>query len=659
MASRTPTTPLASAWWDLDAATGAMTWAGLDHVLGARHDALAHVSDWRRLIHPEDRARIETICDDVLRGSADRWDVRYRVQRSDDSWTAVRDRATVVRDDRGPARVVGVVDLVDDPEHAARVVPPFDASAAGARHFETFVDWLPQLAWSMTPDGWIDYYNRRWYEYTGTTPADMEGWGWVRVHDPDDLPRVLRIFRSALLTGRPWEDEFRLRRGSDGALRWHLSRAMPLRDEHGRIVRWFGTNTDIEDQRLAYAESARRLAREQRARRDAEAANRAKDAFLATLSHELRTPLSAILSWTQVLQATSDERKRATALASIERSARTQTRLMEDLLDVSRIVVGKLAIESEPVALGAVARAAVAAVHPAADERGVTVELTDEAGDAIVLGSAARLEQIFVNLLHNAVKFSDAGQTVRFRLSADGLYLRCEVRDEGCGIDPAFMPQLFARFRQADTSTTRRHGGLGLGLSIAQGLVDLHGGTITAASDGPGRGATFVVALPRGGSGAARVPALAEPSERATTSLASVRLLVVDDDVAGRNALAELLLRCGATVTLAGSVGEALDRLRFERPDVIVTDIAMPGEDGFALLGRVRAHADPDVARTPVVAVTAYASVDDRRRALALGIDEYLPKPVDVAHLSRVVSTLARRRILPPPDVASTSGVGR
>jgi PAS domain S-box-containing protein len=215
--------------------------------------------------------------------------------------------------------------------------------------FESFVQSLPLLAWETDPNGWIYYYNERWYEYTQTTFEEMEGWGWVRVHDPLDLPRMLRVFREAVASGEPWEDEFRLRRGSDGALRWHLSRAVPIRDESGRVVRWFGTNTDIHDQKLALEERERLLQIEQRLRHDAERASREKDEFLAVVSHELRTPLAAVVGWTQALRSTFSDPQLLGPIDRIERNTIALSRLIDDLLDVSRIISGKLEMETSVV----------------------------------------------------------------------------------------------------------------------------------------------------------------------------------------------------------------------------------------------------------------------------------------------------------------------
>jgi PAS domain S-box-containing protein len=642
--------------WDLDAGEARYS-AGATDLLGVGGDAVdPDPAFWHRHVVPDDRARVvEAVRRAIARG--ENWSMRYRLQRAGEPPADVLERAFVVCDGGGRAhRVLGFVEreAVEVPA-ASDELPLLARIRQSEMEFRTFVDWIPHLAWVAGPDGWLTYYNRRWFEYTGTTPEQMEGWGWVVVHDPGDLPRMLRIWRNALVTGQPWEDEFRMRR-ADGMLRWHLSRAMPFRDAEGRILRWFGTNTDIHDQKLAAEEYSRLLAREKQARREAEAANRARDEFLAVVSHELRTPLNAVLGWAQMLQSGSlDEAKARRAVEKIESNAKLQAKLIEDLLDVSRIITGKLAVEHRVMELAPVIRAAVAAAQPDAGAKGVTLVKRNEAPGAHVRGDPGRLQQVVGNLLHNALKFTPAGGRVTVTVRRAGASVEIEVCDEGEGIAPDFLPHLFQRFSQAEIGTTRRHGGMGLGLAIVRQLVELHGGEVSAASEGEGKGATFTVRLPELTSAEMASPAVDAVAPHApapAVSLAGIKVLGVDDEQSSREVLAEVLLSCGATVTLASGVHEALRAFKVDRPDAIVSDIGMPELDGYALVERIRALPDPEASRTPIVALTAYASLQDRERALRLGFDRYLTKPIEPGPLSRMVADLVRRRVVP-------SGEGR
>jgi PAS domain S-box-containing protein len=386
------------------------------------------------------------------------------------------------------------------------------------------------------------------------------------------------------------------------------------------------------------------LARELAARADAEAANRAKDEFLAMLSHELRTPLNAMLGWVRMLRAGRlDSAGAAHGLEVIERNIRHQTQIIADLLDVSRIITGKLSIDLQPVDLAPAIESAVDTLRPAAQARGValTTELDPAAGS--VAGDAARLEQVVTNLLTNALKFTPPGGRVSVRLARAGDWARLSVSDTGAGIRPDFLPHLFERFRQADSSSTRVHGGLGLGLAIVRHLVEVHGGHVRADSDGEGKGATFTVELPmlsaeplgrwiagrRGGTELRRV------------DLSGVRVLIVDDDADTLDVLKLALGQHGASVQVAASVAEAWTSLASAAPDVVVSDISMPGEDGFDLVRRMRAG-HGRLASLPAIALSAFARPEDATRAAAAGFQRHLAKPVELNELVAVVGTLCR-----------------
>ena len=379
---------------------------------------------------------------------------------------------------------------------------------------------------------------------------------------------------------------------------------------------------------------------------EAEGANRAKDQFLATLSHELRTPLTAMLGWVLMLQSGRLNREEAaSALASIERNTRLQTQLINDLLDISRIVAGKLQLDRRPVDLRLVIDHALDSVKRATEDKRLTVACAIASDAAWVPGDAVRLEQIVVNLLGNAVKFTPEGGHVEIRLEAEGGFARFTVSDTGQGIDPAELPHVFDSFRQADSSTTRRHGGLGLGLAIVRRLVAMHQGDVQAASAGKGRGATFTVRLPLLPDSARPAPGPVAETRRSRDDgglprLDGLRVLVVEDDEDSRLFVESVLSGCGADVRVAASAETALDVLASTYVDVMVSDIGMPGTDGYDLIARVRARERQHGGRIPAIALTAYASEEDRDRALAAGFSAHVAKPVSPAALARAVAEL-------------------
>jgi signal transduction histidine kinase/ActR/RegA family two-component response regulator len=455
-----------------------------------------------------------------------------------------------------------------------------------------------------------------------------------------------------------------------------MSRRVRLaqRDEVGRLGDAFDTmaealaakdaelrgHADSLEQRVAEQTAALRASEEelrvlfqseQEARRKAEEANRIKDEFLSTVSHELRTPLNAILGWTWLLaskQMDAAEHKRA--VATIERNARAQSQIIDDLLDVSRIITGKLRLKVRRLDLVQVIEAAVDSIRPAAEAKAITLDIQLDPAAARLSGDPGRLQQVVWNLLSNAVKFTPSGGRVEVRLDEVGNNARLAVKDSGMGIRPDFLDYVFDRFRQADSSTTRTHGGLGLGLSIVRHLVELHGGTVAAESPGDGQGATFTVLLPM----AARplrtepVPEPPHPAGPAPEDgngagrLDGRRILVVDDERDALEVVSAALEQLGAQVAAAGSAAEAMAEVRRFAPDVLVADIGMPGEDGYSLIRRIR-QLDGGLGSLPAVALTAYAGEADRQRALSAGYQLHLPKPVEPHDLAAAVATLTER----------------
>jgi PAS domain S-box-containing protein len=482
------------------------------------------------------------------------------------------------------------------------------------------------------------YVNRKFVERYGRGPAaQIVGRSLWEVYPELIGTEMGDRYRQAMEAGAASEFDMR----SYLSERWFRVVVEPTED--GISV----SATDISE--LKRTEESLRAAKEdaERARAEAEAANQMKDQFLATLSHELRTPVHAITGWTQILRSGQlDAAGRSRALDVIERNARLQAQLIGDLLDISRVISGKLRLETKPAYPVEIVEAALASVGPAAEAREVRVERFLDPGAGPVLADPDRLEQIVINLLGNAVKFTPRGGWVEIRLEEGEGEVRIQVRDGGEGIEPELLPHVFDFFWQADASTTRRQGGLGLGLAIVRQLVELHGGAISAASPGKGGGATFTVSLPllQPRQATKENPIVAaEPAGRRSKGapLAGLRVLAVEDDEATLDALTELLSLQGAEMAAAASVNQALGLLADFNPDVLVSDIGMPERDGYDLIREIRALGY-DAEDLPAVAVTAFASPEDRRRALDAGFQVHLAKPVDPHELTAVIAGLAK-----------------
>ena len=386
------------------------------------------------------------------------------------------------------------------------------------------------------------------------------------------------------------------------------------------------------------------LLRAERARSEAEAANRIKDEFLATLSHELRTPLTSLLGWSSVLrEAKRDEKVLNQGLEAIDRNAKVQAQLIDDLLDVSRIVSGKLNLDVRPLDICSVTRAAINVVRPAADAKNITLTYSAESGVGAISADSARLQQIIWNLLSNAVKFTPHGGKITIRISQEGSHAKVTVKDTGQGIDAEFLPRVFDRFRQADSSTTRSFGGLGLGLAIVRHLVELHGGTVSAESEGVGKGATFSATFPLLSERADSVAQSGDLVSSEVHSLEGLRVLLVDDEPEAREIISTVIGRTGAEVKTCISASEALSKLTEWRPDVILSDIAMPEEDGYSFIGKVRSLPRDKGGETPAAALSAYARDEDRAQALAAGYQMHIAKPIGASQLVTMGAKLAGR----------------
>jgi PAS domain S-box-containing protein len=495
------------------------------------------------------------------------------------------------------------------------------------------------LWWS---DELVEIYGADRASFAGTYESFLE-----RVH-PEDRPYVRRVVEAASRNKQPFTFEHRIVR-PDGSVVSILGHGRVEVDRSGRAIRMVGTGQDITEEKRAEEERSNLLL-EKEARRQAEESNRLKDEFLATLSHELRTPLNAIVGWANLLrEGHLDAAATSRAVETISRNAQIQSRLISDILDISRMIAGQLDFKLQMVHLRSVIEGSLDTMRPAAQANGIQLDATFAQDGHAVLGSPDRLQQVVWNLLSNAIKFTPKGGRVAISLQSDAGFATIRVEDDGIGIDPDFLPHVFERFRQRNPSTSRKHGGLGLGLAIARHIVEYHGGTITAENRDT-KGALFTVRLPlaEGASLVAAAPSpapeTAAPAEEARSDmekpLDGVLALLVEDEPDSRDLLATLLVGCGADVRVAGSAPEALDLLRRERPDLLISDIAMPGETGYDLIERIRALAPEEGGRIPAVALTAYTSAEDARRALRSGYHAHLSKPLQLRELLRVVVEL-------------------
>ncbi len=508
---------------------------------------------------------------------------------------------------------------------------------------------IPQLVWTTKPNGECDFFNQNWCDYTGLTLEQSLGSGWLAALHPDDVQRADKVWSDAVKDSTIYNNEYRFKRAVDGSYRWQLARGLPLKDEQGFVVKWFGTCTDIHEQKQILEERAHLLELEQIARAKAETANRIKDEFLAVLSHELRTPLNAILGWSKLLQTRRlDQKKTSEALASIERNATLQVQLIEDLLDISRILQGKLTLNITKINLESTILSALETMQLAAQTKLIKVNTAFEPDVGQVMGDSTRLQQVVWNLFSNAVKFTPKGGKVEVQLEqADG-YAQIIISDTGKGISADFLPFVFDYFRQADSTSTRNFGGLGLGLAIVRNIIEMHGGMVKAESHGEGRGAIFTVSLPLlpdespSLTDEQNYPALLAPN---ALSLTGIRVLVVDDDIDSRDFVAFVLEQDGAFVIAVSSAYEALETLAEVKPDVLVSDISMPDMDGYMLIHQVRTLTPEQGGQIPAIALTAFARNDDQQEALKAGFQMHLPKPLNPEELIAAIAQLMETKL--------------
>jgi len=491
--------------------------------------------------------------------------------------------------------------------------------------------------------------DERALSFFGFTDGNFDGNTFSRLHT-EDSPKVEEILQKALSENIQFNTEFRVLM-PDGKVRWSHCIGQPQIDSSGEVTRIVGNCRDITEQREAENEREEILKKEQAARRDAEIANRLRDEFLATVSHELRAPLNAILGWGRLLEKDIlDKQTIRKAIETILRNAEAQNHLIEDLLDVSRIISGKLRLEISTIKPIKVIEAAMETVRPAAEAKGITLEVNQLSPVSHISGDPNRLQQIIWNLLSNAIKFTPNGGKVWVELERTNGDIEIRIRDTGIGIAEDFLPYVFDRFRQADASSIRKFGGLGLGLAIVRHIAEMHGGTVSASSEGENKGATFTIKLP--------VATVSQAAENADTEgvsgnlksenapnirLDGLLILAVDDEEDTRHLLVQSLTFYGATVITAKSAEEGLTALQEKNPDILVSDIGMPDEDGYSLIRRVRALSGEHQKNIPAIALTAFTRAQDRMKAMTTGYQNHVSKPVEPDELATVIASLTGR----------------
>ena len=571
---------------------------------------------WFAAVHPDDRAHaLQTFRECI--GKRSIYESEYRLRRADGQYRWTSAKAVPVFNDDGVVREwVGANTDITEAKEATLAVQ------ASAGRFRTLIEAMPQMVWSTRADGYHEYYNQKWYDFTGVPAGSTDGPAWDNVVHADDRAMAWKAWQHSLQTGTPYEIQYRLRHHS-GLYRWALGRALPLRDGTGKIVHWFGTCTDIHDQKLA-----------EDALRDAA---RRKDDFLAMLAHELRNPLAPISAAAELMELGDlDQQRIKQASKIINRQVRHLMALVDDLLDVSRVTRGLVQIDHSPQDLKLIAAAALEQVTPLLEARRhrLRMDLTPDA--ACVLGDEKRLVQVLTNLLNNAVKYTPEGGNIDLAIEADGPRIILRVKDDGIGMAPELQPQVFELFTQAERSAQRAQGGLGIGLALVKSLVELHGGEVGCVSAGRDKGSEFTVMLPRllaSQAGASELPLGGLPHVENP-----LNILVVDDNTDAAIMLAMYLTAVGHEARVEHTPSAALAAAAASLPDVCILDIGLPEMDGYELA--VRLKSQDTRSRTTYVAVTGYGQVHDRQRSIDAGFAYHLVKPVDTTKLALLLSTI-------------------
>lgn len=570
---------------------------------------------WFNAVHPADR---KTSARTFRKASSRRkkFAFDFRVRRADGQyrWAIDAGRPRFGIDGEFQGYIGSVIDV-----HKRKQAE--ETLRESEERFHTLADNMSQFAWMADPGGRIFWFNQRWREYTGTDMEDMKGWGWTKALHPDHVDRVVERIRSRD-TPEPWEDLFPLR-NKEGTYRWFLSRALPIRDQKGQVIRWLGTNTDINEQRTA--EEALKEA------------DRRKNEFLATLAHELRNPLAPLRNGLEIIHLASDDPASVEkARRMMERQFEHMVRLIDDLLDLSRISRGKITLHRKRIQVATAVQQAVETSRPVIDELEHKLTVSLPAEPVCVNADPTRLSQVFSNLLNNAAKFTDPGGSVWLTVERRNGEVVVSVRDNGIGIPPPVLPRVFDMFTQADPTLERTHGGLGIGLSLVKGLVEMHGGSVEARSDGVNLGSEFIVRLPAVSPTAAEEAAQTERVD----SHQRRRILVVDDNRDSANSMATMLELMGNETKTAHDGLEALGVAAAFRPDVMLLDIGMPKLNGYDVARKIR---EEEWGQGMVlVALTGWGQEEDRRRSEEAGLDFHLVKPVELAALQKVLGADSR-----------------
>lgn len=599
------------------------------------------------LIHPDDYERVQEIRARALTGEVP-YKLEYRVLSPDGYLRWIASQGKVHYDADGePVRVVGMSVDITDLKHTEQ------ALRESEDRFRAMFDQAAVGINQVSLDGQFMLVNPAFCALTGYSADELINMTFQEITHPEDLAIDLGHSQRVLtkeINGYVLEKRY-IRK--DGSVIWVNLASSAVWDAEGNPKYAVGVIEDISERKRAEverqqveAERHRLLERERTARQAAESANRIKDEFLAVLSHELRSPLNPILGWAKLLRTRKfDQAATDKALETIERNAKLQAQLVEDLLDVSRILQGKLLLNVSPVNLATTIVAALETVRLAAQAKGIQLHTEIDSMAGLVSGDSNRLQQVIWNLLSNAVKFTPSGGSVVVKLERLGNMAQVQVKDTGKGINPIFLPHIFEYFRQEDGTTTRQFGGLGLGLAIARHLVELHGGTVQAESLGEGQGATFTVKLPL--MNASVETTQVHPLAANNAELYGLKALVVDDEADMRELVAVILSQAGAEVSVAASATTALSTLDQFQPDVLICDIGMPEVDGYVLLRQVRQRPFTQSGQIPAIALTAYASQAHQQEAIAAGFQLHLAKPIEPAELIGAITSLLK--VVPSP----------
>ena len=603
--------------WEVDFADDRVNLSdGLRQMLGIAGGGPVAIEDILPLIHDDDRNRIGAALDQARSSKAPQFYEEFRIRAADGSERWMAGKGAVILDVNGePARLVGINLDITERKSAEQAIEESE------RAFRELADSMPQIVWSARADGTVEYFNRQWYEFTGEPLGVNSREHRGKVVHPDDRERAMLAWDRAVLTGTSMEVEYRFREAKTGHYRWHLGRAVPVRNDRGEIRRWFGTATDIHDQKMLQ-DTLRQ-------------ADHRKDQFLAMLAHELRNPLSPLTIAADLIASETSLAPHIREMADVMiRQTAQLKRLIDDLLDVSRISTGRLELKRDRVDLRESIEAALDVSQPLILAAGHELNVQLPSAPAYVLGDKVRLTQVVGNLLINAAKYTPAGGHIRLGVATQGDRVLISVTDDGIGIPEDMLSHVFDLFTQVDSSTTRSQSGLGIGLTLVKTLVEMHGGQVAVDSRGPGAGSRFTVSLPV--SNGELATGLANSPER-RPGQSRRRILIIDDNESASYLLGKLLTKLDQEVHVEASAVNALKSLHEFQPDIVISDIAMPEISGHQLARKIRSL---PLARQPIlVALTGYGQEDDRQASLDAGFDLHVTKPIDVATLKALLQS--------------------